>query len=253
MAPFLEISDLSFHYGDTQVLKEVNLSIAKQATTTVIGASGSGKSTLLRCINRIFELHAKHHISGRILLQGRNLLDRDIDVNMLRRKIGMVFQKPTPFPMSIFDNVAFSLKLHDKPSRAELAERVERALSRAALWDEVKDKLHEAGTHLSGGQQQRLCLARTIALEPEILLLDEPTSALDPLSTASIEQLIAKLKEDFTVLLVTHNWRQAEVLSDRVAFMDQGQLVEINDAKKLFHQPQQPLTQQYLQNYYKDK
>ncbi|MCP3680680.1 MAG: phosphate ABC transporter ATP-binding protein [Gammaproteobacteria bacterium] len=253
MKSFLQIENLVFHYGATEVLKNVSLSIAEKATTTIIGASGSGKSTLLRCINRIFELHAKHQIEGRIVLQDKNLLDSDVDVNMLRRKIGMVFQKPTPFPMSIFDNVAFALRLHDKPKKSELQEKVERALKRAALWDEVKDKLHQAGTHLSGGQQQRLCLARTIALEPEILLLDEPTSALDPISTASIEKLIAKLKQDFTVLLVTHDLRQAEELSDWVAFMDQGELVEVNTATHLFQQPQKPLTKQYLQNYYRGK
>ena len=253
MKAFLEIENLVFYYGNTQVLKNVSLSIAKKATTTIIGASGSGKSTLLRCVNRIFELHAKHHIEGRILLQDRDLLGADVDVNMLRRKIGMVFQKPTPFPMSIFNNVAFALRLHDNLKKAELAEKVERALKRAALWEEVKDKLHAAGTHLSGGQQQRLCLARTIALEPEILLLDEPTSALDPISTASIEELIVKLKQDFTVLLVTHNLRQAEKLSDRVAFLDQGELVEVSEATQFFQHPQKPLTKQYLQTYYKGK
>lgn len=243
---YLTVKNLSFFYGQTPILKEINLSIPDKATTGIIGASGSGKSTLLRCINRIFELHAKHRISGDILLQDQNLLDKKIDVNMLRRKIGMVFQKPTPFPTSIFGNITFALKLHEKLSKAELADRVEEALRKAALWDEVKDNLYKAGTYLSGGQQQRLCIARTIALRPDILLLDEPTSALDPISASKIEELVLDLKKDFTILIVTHNLRQARRLSDQVVFMDQGKVIEHGESELFFTQPQQTLTKQYL-------
>jgi phosphate transport system ATP-binding protein len=243
---YLTVKNLSFFYGKTPILNDINLSIPNKATTGIIGASGSGKSTLLRCINRIFELHAKHRISGDIFLQGQNLLDKKLDVNMLRQKIGMVFQKPTPFPTSIFGNIAFALKLHEKLSKEELANRVEEALRKAALWDEVKDNLYKAGTYLSGGQQQRLCIARTIALRPDILLLDEPTSALDPISASKIEELVLDLKKDFTIMMVTHNLRQARRLSDQIIFMDHGKVIEQGESEQFFTQPQQDLTKQYL-------
>lgn len=243
---YLIVKNLSFFYGKTPILNDIGLSISSKATTGIIGASGSGKSTLLRCINRIFELHAKHQIKGSILLQGQNLLDKKIDVNMLRRKIGMVFQKPTPFPTSIFGNIAFALKLHEKLRKSALADHVEEALRKAALWDEVKDNLHKAGTYLSGGQQQRLCIARTIALRPDILLLDEPTSALDPISASKIEELVLDLKKDFTIMIVTHNLRQAKRLSDQVVFMDQGKVVEYGECEQFFNHPQRALTKEYL-------
>ncbi|MEM9243587.1 MAG: phosphate ABC transporter ATP-binding protein PstB [Pseudomonadota bacterium] len=243
---FLEIKDLSFSYGKVPVLKNINATIPEQATTALIGASGSGKSTLLRCINRIFELYRQHNVSGDILLNGHNLLDKRVNINVLRKKIGMVFQKPTPFPMSIFENIAFALRLHEKLNKKEMHERVEEALKRAALWDEVKDDLHKAGAYLSGGQQQRLCIARTIALRPDILLLDEPTSALDPISTSKIEELVLKLKKEFTIIMVTHHLQQARRLSDQVIFMHDGRIVESGDNHSFFSAPQEKLTQEYL-------
>ncbi|MBX9706036.1 MAG: phosphate ABC transporter ATP-binding protein PstB, partial [Gammaproteobacteria bacterium] len=212
----------------------------------LIGPSGSGKSTLLRCFNRIYELHPRGRITGEILLHGQNILDKDIDVNELRKKIGMVFQKPTPFPMSIFDNIAFAIRLHEKIDKKTLAERVEKALRQAALWDEVKDKLHDAGTHLSGGQQQRLSIARTIAINPEILLLDEPTSALDPISSARVEELIVELNKQYTIIMVTHNLQQARRVSQKTIFISEGKIIEYRDTKDLFSNPKEEKTKIYI-------
>ena len=244
---YLRTENLNFYYHDHHVLHDINVSFKRNHITALIGPSGSGKSTLLRCFNRIFELYAKLNIDGNIWLQDQNLLDRNVDINCLRSRIGMVFQKPTPFPMSIFENIAFALRLHEKLSKSEMIDRVEEALQKAAIWNEVKDKLHEAGTHLSGGQQQRLCIARTIAVRPDILLLDEPTSALDPISSASIEELISTLKKDYTILLVTHNLKQAKRISDETIFMSQGHIIEHNQTADFFAHPQHPETQQYIQ------
>lgn len=244
---YLRTENLNFYYHDNHVLHDINVAFKRNHITALIGPSGSGKSTLLRCFNRIFELYAKLNIDGNIWLQDQNLLDRNVDINCLRSRIGMVFQKPTPFPMSIFENIAFALRLHEKLSKSEIADRVEEALQKAAIWNEVKDKLHEAGTHLSGGQQQRLCIARTIAVRPDILLLDEPTSALDPISSASIEELISTLKKDYTILLVTHNLKQAKRISDETIFMSQGHIIEHNQTAAFFAHPQRPETQQYIQ------
>lgn len=252
MGSCLTIQDLDFSYAKTRILHDINCTMPDKAITSVIGASGSGKSTLLRCINRIFELHSKHHIKGKILFHGQNLLDKALDVNMLRGRIGMVFQKPTPFPMSIYENIAFALRLHEKLSRSRLNERVEEALKKAALWNEVKGSLDKAGTYLSGGQQQRLCIARTISLKPDILLFDEPTSALDPISSSKIEDLIFDLKNDFTIVMVTHNLRQARRLSDQVIFMDNGRIVESADKANFFDSPKQQLTKEYLAHQDKD-
>lgn len=245
----LTTRNLNFYYGDSHVLYDINLSFDLKNITALIGPSGSGKSTLLRCFNRVYELYAKQHIDGEILLDQQNLLDPDIDVNVLRSQIGMVFQKPTPFPMSIFDNIAFAIRLHQKVNKPELKDRVEKALKQAAIWDEVKDKLHQAGMHLSGGQQQRLCIARTLAIEPKILLLDEPTSALDPISASAIENLIIELKQHYCILLVTHNLKQAERIADRTVFMQQGHVIEHNHTQQLFAHPQDPRTRSYLQDY----
>lgn len=244
---YLRTENLNFYYHDNHVLHDINVAFKRNHITALIGPSGSGKSTLLRCFNRIFELYAKLNIDGNIWLEDQNLLDRNVDINCLRSRIGMVFQKPTPFPMSIFENIAFALRLHEKLSKSEIADRVEEALQKAAIWNEVKDKLHEAGTHLSGGQQQRLCIARTIAVRPDILLLDEPTSALDPISSASIEELISTLKKDYTILLVTHNLKQAKRISDETIFMSQGHIIEHNQTAAFFAHPQRPETQQYIQ------
>ena len=244
---YLRTENLNFYYHDNHVLHDINVAFKRNHITALIGPSGSGKSTLLRCFNRIFELYAKLNIDGNIWLEDQNLLDRNVDINCLRSRIGMVFQKPTPFPMSIFENIAFALRLHEKLSKSEIADRVEEALQKAAIWNEVKDKLHEAGTHLSGGQQQRLCIARTIAVRPDILLLDEPTSALDPISSASIEELISTLKKDYTILLVTHNLKQAKRISDETIFMSQGHIIEHNQTEAFFANPQRPETQQYIQ------
>ena len=244
---YLRTENLNFYYHDNHILHDINVAFKCNHITALIGPSGSGKSTLLRCFNRIFELYAKLNINGNIWLQDQNLLDRNVDINCLRSRIGMVFQKPTPFPMSIFENIAFALRLHEKLSKSEIADRVEEALQKAAIWNEVKDKLHEAGTHLSGGQQQRLCIARTIAVRPDILLLDEPTSALDPISSSSIEELISTLKKDYTILLVTHNLKQAKRISDETIFMSQGHIIEHNQTAEFFAHPQRPETQQYIQ------
>jgi phosphate transport system ATP-binding protein len=242
----IAINGLSFYYGGTQALKSVSLPIYKNKVTAFIGPSGCGKSTLLRVLNRIYELYPNQRAEGEVLLDGANILSRSQDVNVLRAKVGMVFQKPTPFPMTIFDNVAFGLHLYEKLSRSELAARVEDALRRAALWDEVKDKLNASGTSLSGGQQQRLCIARSVATKPEIILLDEPASALDPISTAKIEELINELSNDYTIVIVTHNMQQASRVSDTTAFMFLGELIEFGPTEQIFTAPGNQRTEDYI-------
>jgi len=240
------IKNLSFYYGSVQALKDVTLDIKRNKVTAIIGPSGCGKSTLLRVLNRIYEIYPRQRAAGEVLLDGVNILSGDQDLNLLRAKVGMVFQKPTPFPMTIFDNVAFGIELYEKLSRSEMEGRVETALRRAALWDEVKDKLSASGTSLSGGQQQRLCIARSVATKPEVILLDEPCSALDPISTAKIEELIAELSADYTIALVTHNMQQASRVSDHTAFMFLGELVEYGDTEKIFTTPTNRRTEDYI-------
>lgn len=242
----IQAKNLNFYYGNFHGLKNINLDLKEKKVTAFIGPSGCGKSTLLRTFNRMYDLYPGQRAEGEIVMDGKNILDRSQDVNMLRSKIGMVFQKPTPFPMSIHDNVAFGVKLYERLSRGEMADRVEWALRKAALWDEVKDKLNQSGTSLSGGQQQRLCIARGIAVKPDVLLLDEPTSALDPISTARIEELIFELKEDFTILIVTHNMQQAARVSDYTAYMYLGELIEYGDTDTIFTTPKQKATEDYI-------
>jgi phosphate transport system ATP-binding protein len=238
--------NLNFFYGEHQALVNNSLEIATNKVTAIIGPSGCGKSTHLRTYNRIFELYRHQRVSGEILLDGENILDPACDVLELRRRIGMIFQKPTPFSMSVFDNVAYGLRLHYRLSRGELAERVEKGLRQAALWEEVKDKLDKPGTALSGGQQQRLCIARAIAVEPEVVLMDEPTSAIDPVATAKIEELINELKERYTLVIVTHNMQQAARISDYTAFFYQGTIVEFGPTRKIFTKPAQKQTEDYI-------
>ncbi len=228
---------LNFFYGDNQALFDNNLDIAEQRVTAIIGPSGCGKSTHLRIYNRIYQLYRDQRPTGEVLLDGANILDPHYDIMELRRKIGMIFQKPTPFPMSVFDNVAYGLKLHYSMKKGEMADRVEEALSRAALWDEVKDFLHRPGTALSGGQQQRLCIARALAVEPEVLLMDEPTSAIDPIATAKIEELINSLKKSYSIVIVTHNMQQAARVSDFTAFFFQGHIIEFGETQQIFTNP----------------
>ncbi|HEP1081369.1 TPA: phosphate ABC transporter ATP-binding protein PstB [Pasteurella multocida] len=242
----LEVNNLNFHYGDFHALKNINMRIAKHKVTAFIGPSGCGKSTLLRSFNRIFELYPNQYATGEIKLDGENLLTSPMDISLIRAKVGMVFQKPPPFPMSIYDNVAFGIRLFEKLSKADLNDRVEWALSKAALWNEVKDKLNQSGDSLSGGQQQRLCIARGIAIKPEVLLLDEPCSALDPISTAKIEELISELKHDYTVVMVTHNMQQAARCSDYTAFMYLGELIEFDETAKIFDKPRLQRTEDYI-------
>ncbi len=242
----LEMRNFNFYYGKFHALKNINMDVYKGRVTAFIGPSGCGKSTLLRTINRMYSLYPEQRAEGELLLDGKNLLDRDIDVNDLRARIGMVFQKPTPFPMSIYDNIAFGVRLHEKMSRGQMDERVEWALQRAALWDEVKDKLGQSGMSLSGGQQQRLCIARGIAVRPQILLLDEPTSALDPISTLRIEELIHDLKKDFTIVIVTHNMQQAARVSDFTAYMYLGELIEFDETDTIFIKPKKKETEDYI-------
>jgi phosphate transport system ATP-binding protein len=244
--PKIIVKDLNFYYGDFCALKNINLSIAEKMVTAFIGPSGCGKSTLLRTFNRMYQLYPKQKATGEILLDGENILDKKQDLNTLRAKIGMVFQKPTPFPMSIYDNIAFGVKLYESLSKNDMDERVEWALRKAALWTEAKDKLKQSGTSLSGGQQQRLCIARAIAVKPQVLLLDEPTSALDPISTAHIEKLIDELKEDFTIVIVTHNMQQAARVSDYTAYMYLGDLIEFNDTSTVFTNPKEKATEDYI-------
>jgi phosphate transport system ATP-binding protein len=244
--PKLTVRDLDFYYGSFKALKHINLEVPEKLVTAFIGPSGCGKSTLLRTFNRMFELYPEQRAEGQILFDGENLLTSKMDVSLLRAKIGMVFQKPTPFPMSIYDNVAFGVRLFEDLPRARMDERVEWALSSAALWKEVKDKLNQSGLSLSGGQQQRLCIARGIAVKPEILLLDEPCSALDPISTAKIEELISELKADYTVVIVTHNMQQAARVSDYTAYMYLGELVEFGETDQLFLKPRMQATEDYI-------
>ena len=242
----LEVRNLDFYYGDYKGLSNVNLDIASNKVTAFIGPSGCGKSTLLRTFNRMYDLYPGQRAEGEILFHGKNLLDRKQDVNLVRAKIGMVFQKPTPFPMTIYENIAFGVRLYERMSRSAMDDRVEWALKKAALWGEVKDKLHQSGLSLSGGQQQRLCIARAVAVKPEIVLLDEPTSALDPISTAKIEELINELKSDYTIAIVTHNMQQAARISDYTAFMYLGELVEFNETSTIFMKPDKKQTEDYI-------
>ena len=242
----IDVQDLCFYYGQTQALKNISLPLADRKVTAFIGPSGCGKSTLLRVMNRIYELYPNQRAEGKVLLDGEDILHAKQDVNLLRAKIGMVFQKPTPFPMTIYDNVAFGINLYERLPRTELGDRVEHALRRAALWDEVKDKLKESGLSLSGGQQQRLCIARTVATKPEVILLDEPASALDPISTAKIEELIDELSNDYTIAIVTHNMQQASRVSDYTAFMFLGELIEFGETEKVFTSPQNKRTEEYI-------
>jgi phosphate transport system ATP-binding protein len=238
--------NVNFFYGSFRALKNISLPIHDKRVTAFIGPSGCGKSTLLRVLNRIYELYPGQRATGEVLIDGENILATGLDLNLLRSKIGMVFQKPTPFPMSIYDNIAFGIRLYERLSRSELDDRVESALRRAALWDEVKDKLRQSGLSLSGGQQQRLCIARAVAVEPEILLLDEPASALDPLSTQRIEELIAELKSDYCIAIVTHNMQQAARSSDYTAFMYLGELIEFDETERIFTHPAQKQTEDYI-------
>ncbi len=242
----IQVSDLNFFYGTFQGLKNINLDIYEKKVTAFIGPSGCGKSTLLRTLNRMYDLYLGQRAEGKIRYDGRNILEPGIDVNILRAKVGMVFQKPTPFPMSIYENIAFGVKLYEDLSRGEMDERVEWALNKAALWNEVKDKLHNSGLSLSGGQQQRLCIARAVAVKPDVLLLDEPTSALDPISTVKIEELIGELKEDYTITIVTHNMQQAARCSDYTAYMYLGELVEFGETDSIFINPSKKETQDYI-------
>ena len=242
----IAVKNLDFYYGEHKALKNINLDFRDRHVTALIGPSGCGKSTLLRIFNRIYSLYPEQRATGEILLDGRNVISNDIDVNELRSRVGMVFQKPTPFPMSIYDNVAFGIRLYEKPPKSELDDRVEGALRRAALWDEVKDKLKSSGMGLSGGQQQRLCIARTIAQKPEVILFDEPTSALDPISTGKIEDLLEQLKSDFTIVIVTHNMQQAARISQYTAFMYLGEVIEFAPTNTIFMNPGKKQTQDYV-------
>jgi phosphate transport system ATP-binding protein len=240
------LSHLNFYYGESRALKDISLPLYANKVTAFIGPSGCGKSTLLRILNRIYDLYPRQRAEGEVLLDGEDILDDKLDVNLLRARIGMVFQKPTPFPMTIYENIAFGIRLYERLPRGELDRRVEDALRRAALWEEVKDKLNANGLSLSGGQQQRLCIARTVAVRPEVILLDEPCSALDPISTAKIEELIDELKEDYTIVIVTHNMQQAARVSDFTAFMYLGELIEFDLTSKMFTAPRDRRTQDYI-------
>ena len=246
----ITIRDLDFYYGDFQALKNINIDIPEKKVTAFIGPSGCGKSTLLRTFNRMYDLYSSMQAKGEITLDDQNILTKDTDVNLLRARVGMVFQKPTPFPMSIYDNVAFGVRLYENLSKAELDGRVEWALKKAALWLEVKDKLKASGLSLSGGQQQRLCIARAVATKPEVLLLDEPTSALDPISTGAIEDLISDLKNDYTIAIVTHNMQQAARVSDYTAYMYLGDMVEMGETSQIFNSPAQKATRDYITGRY---
>ncbi|MGQ5523790.1 phosphate ABC transporter ATP-binding protein PstB [Chitinimonas sp. PSY-7] len=242
----ITVRDLNFYYGNFHALKNINLDIAEKKVTAFIGPSGCGKSTLLRTFNRMYDLYPKLRAEGQILLNGKNVLDHGVDLNMLRAKVGMVFQKPTPFPMSIYDNIAFGIKLYERLNRSEMDDRIEWALQKAALWNEVKDKLKQSGLGLSGGQQQRLCIARAVAVKPEVVLLDEPTSALDPISTAHIEELVHELKQDYTIAIVTHNMQQAARVSDVTAYMYLGELMEVGPTDQIFTKPARKETEDYI-------
>ena len=242
----IEVRNLDFYYGKFNGLKNVNLDIAEHRVTAFIGPSGCGKSTLLRTLNRMYSLYPGQRAEGQINFYGQNILDKGQDLNLLRAQIGMVFQKPTPFPMSIYDNIAFGVRLYENLSRSDMDERVESALTKAAIWNEVKDKLGQSGLSLSGGQQQRLCIARTVAVKPKVILLDEPTSALDPISTAKVEELVSELKKEYTVAIVTHNMQQAARVSDFTAYMYLGELVEFGKTEQIFMKPAKQETEDYI-------
>ncbi|MGE0231859.1 MAG: phosphate ABC transporter ATP-binding protein PstB [Flavobacteriaceae bacterium] len=242
----IAIRNLNFFYGESRALKDINLSLAANKATAFIGPSGCGKSTLLRILNRMYDLYPGQRATGEVMFDGENILSPNQDLNLLRSRIGMVFQKPTPFPMSIYENIAFGIRLYERLSRSEMDVRVESALRRAALWDEVKNKLGSNGLSLSGGQQQRLCIARTVAIKPEVILLDEPASALDPISTAKIEELIDELKSEYTIVIVTHNMQQAARVSDYTTFMYLGELIEFNETNQIFTAPRDQRTQDYI-------
>jgi phosphate transport system ATP-binding protein len=246
LVPKIEIKDLRFYYKDYLALKGINLTLYDKRVTAFIGPSGCGKSTLLRILNRIYQLYPGQRAAGEVIVDGRNILDPGQDINLLRAKIGMVFQKPTPFPMSIFENIAFGIRLYEKVSGSEMEGRVETALRKAALWEEVKNKLKQSGQSLSGGQQQRLCIARAIALKPEILLLDEPASALDPISTAKIEELVSELRDEYCIAIVTHNMQQAARTADYTAFMYLGELIEFDETSVVFTHPNKKQTEDYV-------
>ncbi|NBW67646.1 MAG: phosphate ABC transporter ATP-binding protein PstB [Betaproteobacteria bacterium] len=242
----IEVKNLNFFYGKFQGLKNVSMNIAERKVTAFIGPSGCGKSTLLRTLNRMYSLYPGQRAEGEINLYGQNILDKSQDLNLLRARVGMVFQKPTPFPMTIYDNIAFGVRLYETLSDSEMDERVEWALSKAALWTEVKDKLGQNGLSLSGGQQQRLCIARSVAVKPSVLLLDEPTSALDPISTGKVEELVNELKSDYTIAIVTHNMQQAARVSDFTAYMYLGELIEFGETEQIFFKPTKTATEDYI-------
>jgi phosphate transport system ATP-binding protein len=242
----ISIKNLDFYYGDNHALKDINVSLYQSRVTAFIGPSGCGKSTLLRVINRMYDLYPNQRATGHVRLDNEDILSSAQDLNLLRAKVGMVFQKPTPFPMTIYENIAFGIRLYEKLPKSELEGRVQHALQRAALWEEVKDKLNANGLSLSGGQQQRLCIARTVAVRPEVILFDEPCSALDPISTAKIEEMIDELKDDYTIAIVTHNMQQAARVSDFTAFMYLGELVEFGETTRMFTTPNDRRTQDYI-------
>lgn len=244
--PKISVRGLDFYYDGHKALKNNDLDIAKNQVTAIIGPSGCGKSTHIRTYNRIYEMYKGQRATGQIMMDGQNLLDPSIDLIDLRLRVGMIFQRPTPFPMSIYNNVAYGLRLKAKPSKSELDDRIEDALTKAALWNEVKEKLHEPGTHLSGGQQQRLCIARAIAVEPDVLLMDEPASAIDPVGTAKIEELIEQLKELYTIVIVTHNMQQAARISDYTAFFFEGEVIEFGATSDMFSRPTKQQTEDYI-------
>lgn len=246
----ISVRNLNFFYGRSHALHDISLDLPENQVTAFIGPSGCGKSTLLRCFNRVYEMYPGHRATGEILLDGNDVLSRSMDLNRLRAKVGMVFQKPTPFPMSIYDNIAFGVRMHERLGRSAMHDRVEWALRKAALWDEVKDDLRKSGTALSGGQQQRLCIARGIAVKPDVLLLDEPASALDPISTLKIEELINELKSDYTIVIVTHNMQQAARISDYTAFLYLGKLIEYDDTNVIFTTPRHKETEDYITGRY---
>ncbi len=242
----VSVRNLNFYYGDTHALKSISLPLYENRVTAFIGPSGCGKSTLLRVLNRMYDLYPRQRADGEVMLDGVNILEPRVDVNALRSRVGMVFQKPTPFPMSIYENIAFGVRLYEKLDKRTMDERVEQALRGAALWDEVKDKLHMSGLGLSGGQQQRLCIARSVAVQPEVILFDEPCSALDPISTAKVEELIDELAERYTIAIVTHNMQQAVRVSDYTAFMYLGELIEFGETDTVFNTPKSKKTQDYI-------
>ncbi len=246
LAAKVAIHDLNFYYGDTRALKSITLNLYENRVTAFVGPSGCGKSTLLRVLNRMYDLYPHQRATGEVLFDGANILSPKQDLNLLRARIGMVFQKPTPFPMSIYENVAFGIRLYERLPKSELDGRVESSLRRAALWDEVRDKLNASGQSLSGGQQQRLCIARTVAVRPEVILFDEPCSALDPISTAKIEELIDELTDDYTIVIVTHNMQQAARVSEFTAFMYLGELIEFDSTSRMFTAPRDQRTQDYI-------